>query len=171
MDSQLLPDESACHIDANTHDLQARDLADDDPVQTLDVHQASQHVQMGRDKWHQLDDDSKQIWDQLSDDKKAIALSQMMQSAPPSNSSQCIHFHDQQLTNAHEHSTIGGMDMILANMSAQEHIRLTNLHDTLPPVVSTDQSGSLTSSTISGDDPSPILAMMTKQKAVPPGDI
>ena len=37
-DSQLLPDESACHINANTHDLQARDLADDDPMQTLDMH-------------------------------------------------------------------------------------------------------------------------------------
>ena len=65
------------------HDLQARDLADDDPVQTLDACQASQHVQMGRDKWYQLDDDSKQIWDQLSDDKKAIMLSQMMQLPPP----------------------------------------------------------------------------------------
>ena len=63
MDSLLLPDESACHINTNTHDSQAQDLADDDPVQTLDVCQASQHVQMGRDKWHQLDDDSKQIWD------------------------------------------------------------------------------------------------------------
>ena len=74
------------------HDLQAQDLADDDPVQTLDVCQASQHVQMGRDKWHQLDDNSKQIWDQLSDEKKAIILSQMMQLAPPSTSSQCVHF-------------------------------------------------------------------------------
>ena len=83
LDSPLPPDESACHIDANTHDSQAQDLADDDPVQTLDAFQASQHVQMGRDKWHQLDDDSKQIWDQLSDEKKAIAVSQTMQLATP----------------------------------------------------------------------------------------
>jgi hypothetical protein len=109
------------------------------------------------------------------DDKKAIALGQMTQAAqltPPLTSSQCVHFCNQQLTNAHEHSTISGMDAISANMSAQEHTRLTNLHDTFSPVVSTDQSGSLTSSTISSDDPSPgILAMMTKQKAVLPGDI
>ena len=127
LDHPLPPDESACHIDANMHDSQARDLADDDPVQTLDVFQASQHVQMGRDKWHQLDDDSKQIWDQLSDEKKVIALGQMMQLATPSNSSnssQCVHFHDQQSANAHEQSIASDMDLILANMSAQECIQL-----------------------------------------------
>ena len=155
------------------HDSQARDLADDDPAQTLDAFQASQHVQMGRDKWHQLDDDSKQIWDQLSDKNKAITLGQMMQSATPSNSSnssQRVHFRDQQSTNAHEQSVASDMNSILANMSAQEHIRLVSLHDALPSIVSTDQSGSSADSAISSDDPSPVLAMMTKQKAAPPGD-
>ena len=173
-DHPLPPDESACHIDANTHDSQARDLTDDDPTQTLNVFQASQHVQMGRDKWHQLDDNSKQIWDQLSDENKAITLSQTMQLATPSNSLnslQRVHFHDQQSTNTHEQSVTSDMNSILANMSAQEHIRLVSLHDTLPSIVSTDQSGSLAGSAISSDDPSPVLAMMTKQKVAPPGDV
>ena len=172
-DHPLPPDESACHIDANMHDSQARDLADDDPAQTLDAFQASQHVQMGRDKWHQLDDDSRQIWDQLSDKDKAVTLGQMMQSATPSNSSnssQHVHFRDQQSTNAHEQSVASDINSILVNMSAQECIRLVSLHDTLPSIVSTDQSGPLADSAISSDDPSPVLAMMTKQRVAPPGD-
>ena len=80
-------------------------------------------------------------------------------------------FSDQQLTNIHEQSTISGMDVILANMSAQEYIQLSDLHDALPSIVSTDQSGSSAGSTISSNDPSPVLAMMTKQKAAPPGDM
>ena len=173
-DRPLPPDESACHIDANMHDLDARDLTDDDPVQTLDAFQASQHVQMGRDKWHQLDDDSRQIWDQLSDKDKAVTLGQTMQSATPSNSShssQRVHFRDQQSTNAHEQSVANDINSILVNMSAQEYIRLVSLHDTLPSVVSTDQSGPAADSAISSDDHSPVLAMMTKQRVTPPGDV
>ena len=68
--------------------------------------------------------------------------------------------HDQQLENAHEQSTVSGMDVISANVSAQKHVWLADPHDTSPSIVSTDQSGSSAGSTISGDDPSPVLTKL-----------
>ena len=148
------------------HDIASFDI--DSSIDTISAYNSNWRPgpRLTREQWHKLPDDAKKTWDLLSDDAKKIILqpppppapNPQRQRPPPTPPRRHLNEHDIQHLVSCLHDLCGGSSTIDTNLST---IAATSEHE----ATTTDDSNQ------DQEDDNKLLAHVTNQKKLPPGDI
>ena len=162
-------DSNIDNIDANIHELMSPFSTDSDTTSSSSLSafcttMTTRRPSMGRDTWHSLDSESQRIWDTLSDESKQVILGQRPSQRstpqhPLQNPRRNVDANPCRSANEHEIS--------LHDISAYEFLAAMHDQDEAPSPTETKTD----TDTTSDDADSTLLAHMTKQKTVHPGDM
>ena len=155
-------------IDANIHELMSPFSTDSDTTSSSSLSafrtaMTTRRPSMGRDAWHSLDSESQRIWDTLPDESKQVILGQRpSQRSTPQRPLQ----NPRRNMDANPRRSADEHEISLHDISAHEFLAAMHDQDGAPSLTETE-----TDTDTASDADSTLLAHMTKQKTVHPGDM